>query len=122
MINNINGKKFVFIIIIFAILINLFDYQIPFKNINITSFSKLIISLKKYIKYGNPKYIIFSDNILNKDCSDINAFTVFDYYMKNNITNAYYIVNIHSDLYSSLVFQNKTKNLIYLKKNNTIIS
>ena len=65
-----------------------------------------------------PKYIIFVDNILNKYCSDINAFTVFEYYMKKNLTNAYYIVNFHSKLYNYLLNKNKTKNIISFENNN----
>ena len=37
--------------------------------------------------------------------------------MKNNLTNSYYIINIYSELYKSLLSQNKTYHLITLENN-----
>ena len=86
--------------------------------INITSKLILINELNNKKKKRIPKYFIFSDNLVNKYCSDINAFIVFEYFLKNNLTDAYYIINIYTDLYKFLVSQNKTKNLLLLKKKN----
>ena len=71
-----------------------------------------INKLNSYEKFRQPKYIIFSDYYSSKYCSDINAYTVFDYFLKKNYSNAYYIINIESDLYKNLNEQNKTDNLI----------
>lgn len=81
------------------------------KNSNVR---KLIKKLKAYEKYRQPKYLIFSDFYGSKFCSDINAFTLFEYYLNNNIDDAYYIINNESDLYQNLKRENKTKNLILI--------
>lgn len=81
------------------------------KNSNVR---KLINKLKAFEKYRKPKYYIFSDFFGNKYCSDINAFTLFEYYLTNNITDSYYIINEDSDLYKNLKAENKTQNLILI--------
>ena len=93
-----------------------FNFVNSLKNKHITSLSQLIIELNKNMEFRNPKYIIFADNIYNKYCSDINAFTIFEYYIHNNLSNALYIINVESDLYKYLYANNKTKNLILFRK------
>ena len=73
---------------------------------------KLIKKLKAFTRFRKPKYIIFSDFFSSKYCSDINAYTLFEYYLKNNIDEAYYIINNESGLYQNLAKENKLKNLI----------
>jgi len=80
----------------------------------------LINKLNSYEKLRKPKYIIFSDYYSSKYCSDINAYTVFDYFLKKNYSNAYYIINIESDLYKNLYEQNKTDNLIIINTTENI--
>lgn len=48
----------------------------------------------------------------NPYCDDMNSYIIFQYYLKHNITNAYYVINIQSDLYKSLLKKNQTQNLI----------
>jgi CDP-glycerol glycerophosphotransferase (TagB/SpsB family) len=64
-----------------------------------------------YIK-RKPKYILLSDYFINKYCNDINSYIIFEYFRKNNNSNAYYIINEESLLYQSLLEKNQTNNLI----------
>lgn len=80
----------------------------------------IINKLNYFAGMRNPKYIIFSDYFTSKYCSDINAYSVFDYYLKENYNNVYYIINIESELYQSLLEQNKTNNLILINMNENI--
>lgn len=50
----------------------------------------------------------------------IKILLLFQYYLKNNIYNPFYIINNESDLYKSLVKQNKTKNLILYNEKSEI--
>ena len=87
------------------------------KNMNVR---KLILKLKAFSKYRQPKYLLFSDFYGSRFCSDINAYTLFEYYLKNNIKEAYYIINKNSDLYRSLRKENKTDNLILINTRENI--
>ena len=82
------------------------------KEIKASHIRKLIIKLKAFTKFRVPKYILFSDFFGSKYCSDINAYTLFEYCLNNNISEAYYIINIESELYQNLEKRNKLKNLI----------
>ena len=84
------------------------------EEIKYSNIRKLINKLKAFEKYRIPKYYIFSDFFGNKYCSDINAFTLFEYYLENNVTDSYYIINEQSDLYKNLKEEKKTKNLILI--------
>ena len=88
-------------------------------NENVKNFIRKLKSCKRFRK---PKYIIFSDYYISKYCSDINAYTVFDYFLKKNYSNAYYIINIESELYKNLYEQNKTDNLIIINTTENIYS
>ena len=55
----------------------------------------------------------------NKYCDDINAYSVFEFYLKKNYNNTYYIVNKESGLFQNLLNQHKTKNLILINDNET---
>ena len=79
-----------------------------------------INKLNFYENLRKPEYIIFSDYYPSKYCSDINAYTVFDYYLKQDYKNVYYIINIESELYKSLNEQNKTENLILINTTKNI--
>ena len=114
-----NTFKFLFKIFEVISFKSLFLESCDFNSIlNISSIVQLIYELNNKKKIRKPKYIIFSDNLVNKYCSDINAYTVFEYFIKNNDNNAYYIINIFSDLYQTLLEQNKTKNLLLYNKKN----
>ena len=64
-----------------------------------------------YIK-RKPKYILLSDFFINKYCNDINSYIIFEYFRKNNNSDAYYIINEESLLFQSLLEKNQTNNLI----------
>mgnify|MGYP002624529649 CR=1 FL=1 len=74
-----------------------------------------------YEEFRKPEYIIFSDLFTNKYCSDINAYSVFEYYLNKNYNNVYYIINKKSGLYKNLVNQHKTNNLIVINDYETKI-
>ena len=76
-----------------------------------------IIKLNNYSINREPKYILLFDYIYSPICEDLNAFTIFEYYRKKNINNAYYVLNEGTELYKSLSKQNKTKNIIPFKNN-----
>ena len=82
-----------------------------------TSFLKFIYQLNRNAyKYEKKKILLF-DFIDSNVCEDTNAYLIFQYYQKINNDNAYYVINQNSDLYKSLVDQNKTKNLIPVSSN-----
>ena len=111
----IKNKLIKFIIIILCII----KYENQ-KNIIITddtSFLKFIYQLNRNSNKYEKKNILLFDFIDSNVCEDTNAYLIFQYYQKINNDNAYYIINEESDLYKSLVDQNKTKNIIPLKSN-----
>jgi hypothetical protein len=76
-----------------------------------------INKLNNFSIYREPKYILLFDYIYSPICEDLNAFTIFEYYRKKSIDNAYYILNEGTELYKSLSKQNKTWNIIPFKNN-----
>ena len=84
---------------------------------NIKSAKDFIYYLNKYSIYRKPKYILLFDYIYSPVCEDLNAFTIFEYYRKKSIDNAYYVLNEGTELYKSLSKQNKTWNIIPFKNN-----
>ena len=90
-----------------------YSFLDPLKNV--------IKKLNLFSEFRKPKYIIFSDLFTSKYCSDINAYSVFEYYLKKNYNNAYYIINKESELYQNLLNQHKINNLIIINDNETKI-
>ena len=82
------------------------------KNFKFKSLKQLISRLNRDSIFRQPKYLIFFDFYNNPFCNDINAYLLFEYYIKNNETNAYYVINVQSELYHTLLKKNKTNNLI----------
>ena len=82
---------------------------------NIKSAKDFIYYLNKYSIYRKPKYILLFDFIDSPVCEDLNSYTIFQYYQKNNIDNAYYVLNEGTELYKTLVSLNKTSNIIPYK-------
>ena len=82
------------------------------KKYKFRSFNNLINQLNKDSNIRHAKYLIFFDFYTNPYCNDINSYLIFDYYIKNNETDAYYVINTGTDLYKELSKKNKTKNLI----------
>jgi CDP-glycerol glycerophosphotransferase (TagB/SpsB family) len=82
------------------------------KYFKFKSLNQLIIQLNRDSIFRQPKYLIFFDFYNNPFCNDINAYLLFEYYIKNNETNAYYVINIQSELYQILLNKNQTNNLI----------
>ena len=82
------------------------------KKYNLGNLSNLINQLNQNSNIRQAKFLIFSDFYTNPYCNDINSYLLFEYYIKNNETNAYYIINAGNDLYKELVKKNKTTNLI----------
>lgn len=111
----IKNKLIKFIIIILCII----KYENQKNNIitDDTSFLKFIYQLNRNSNKYEKKNILLFDFIDSNVCEDINAYLIFQYYQKINNDNAYYVINEESDLYKSLVEQNKTKNIIPLKSN-----
>ena len=85
---------------------------------NITNVESLIYNLNLFINQTRQTNVIFADYFLSKVCYDKSAFTLFEYYLNENIDVPYYIVNIKSEFYMSLLKQNKTKNLILFNPEN----
>ena len=77
----------------------------------------IINKLNKYSIYRQPKYILLFDYIYSPVCEDLNAFTIFQYYKSENIENAFYVLNEDTELYKSLLKQNRTMNIISYKNN-----
>ena len=90
--------------------------KIELKNVD-----DFVINLNKYSIYREPKYILLFDYIYSPICEDLNAFSIFEYFQKRNNDQAYYVVNEGTELYKSLLEQNKTKNIIPYRndKNNS---
>jgi hypothetical protein len=82
------------------------------KKYKFRTFNKLINQLNKDSNIRQAKYLIFFDFYTNPYCNDINSYLIFEYYIKNNETDAYYVINTGTDLYKELSKKNKTKNLI----------
>ena len=82
------------------------------KKYKFRTFNNLINQLNKDSNIRQAKYLIFFDFYKNPYCNDINSYLIFEYYIKNNETDAYYVINIGTDLYKELSKKNKTKNLI----------
>ena len=97
-INNINKNKFIN---------ELFRKKFKFKSLQ-----QVINQLNKNSIFRVPKFLIFFDYYNNPYCNDINAYYIFEYYIKKNITDAYYVINFQSELYKSLLIKNQTDNLI----------
>ena len=114
--NNRNLSITILKIIIFYFSVGLINKQISckVKNNPNTSLRDIINKLNSFKEFRKPEYIIFSDYFTSKYCSDINAYSVFEYYLKKNYDNVYYIINTESELYKSLEEKNKTKNLILI--------
>ena len=112
-------KSILKILIFFLFSAIVLNKQIEYKDRNKgnVNLKNIINKLNSFSDMRKPEYIIFSDYFTSKYCSDINAYTIFDYYLNQDYDNAYYIINIESEFYYSLNEQNKTKNLILI--NNT---
>lgn len=80
--------------------------------INITDEESLIAGLKQFSNKTMKSNIIFADWYLGKNCSDKNAYRLFEYYLNNNLDKPYYIINQESDFYRHLMNINRTNNLI----------
>ena len=87
-------------------------------NIINPKISKLIKKLNRYEIKRIPRYILFFDFINSPICSDRNSYILFQYFMKNNDTNAFYVINEKSQLYNSLIKNNQTQNIIPFKNYN----
>ena len=114
---NKNRKLITQIIIINFIFYLVINSKISTKTheeIKNSNLRRLINKLKAFEKYRQPKYYIFSDFYGSKYCSDINAYTLFEYYLENNISDSYYIINDQSELYKNLEEEKKTQNLILI--------
>ena len=83
-------------------------------KVKIFNLTDLINKLNIYSKERTPKNILISDFLNNEYCDDFNGYSLFEYYLQKNVTDVYYLINIKSVLYRSLLNQNKTKNLIPL--------
>lgn len=107
-------SQIIFLIFVIYLINNKKLYMKTHEHIKNMNVRKLILKLKAFVKHRQPKYLLFSDFYGSKFCSDINSFTLFEYYLNNNISDAYYIINNESDLYRSLIKENKTTNLILI--------
>ena len=111
------------IIILFISLYIIFNCKIKIKvnhliysgKIEIKNTRDFINKLNNYSIYRQPKYILLFDYIYSPICEDTNSFTIFEYYQENNVENVYYVLNEKTELYKSLLYQNKTKNIIPFK-------
>lgn len=107
------------IIILFLIIITV-SLNIKSNNISnqkgfkFKTLNQVINHLNKDIAFRQPKYLIFFDFYNNPFCNDINAYLLFEYYIKINVTNAFYIINYQSELYQTLQKKNQTNNLILI--------
>ena len=111
----IKNKRVKYIIIIFCII--KYIYQRNTIITDDTSFLKFIYQLNRNSYKYEKKNILLFDFIDSDVCEDTNAYLIFQYFQKINNDNAYYIINERSDLYKSLVDQNKTKNIIPVNSN-----
>lgn len=92
----------------------IYDLVYP-EKIEIKNVNDFINKLNIFSIYRKPKYILLFDYIDSYTCEDLNAFSIFEFYQKNNVENVYYILNENTELYKSLLNQNKTKNIIPYK-------
>ena len=122
-------KKIFVLLIINLIIICFFSYNnifkkylnlIPIDDKRENTFNSIVYKLKKNEKRRIPKYILLMDFYPNPYCNDLNAYYIFKYYQKKKINNAYYVINIKSDLYIYLKKENKTQNLIPINSNDNI--
>ena len=105
-----------------------YTFLYPIKNNNLTSITfkhdyikdikSLILKLNLSRNNTKRNIIIFADYYLSKICYDKSAFSLFEYYLHNNIDTPYYIINSESDFYKSLIKKNQTRNLILYNKAN----
>lgn len=79
-----------------------------------------INNLNKYSIYRESKYILLFDYFDSPNCEDFNAFTIFEYYINNNINDVYYVLNEETELYKDLSAKNKIKNLIPYRNNQNL--
>ena len=83
--------KLIKILIFLSYAIFLFNKQITRKikrkNNVLDPLQDIKIKLNSFTKFRKPTYIIFSDYYTSKYCSDINAYTVFEYYLSKNYNN-----------------------------------
>ena len=84
------------------------------------TFNSIVYKLNKNKNRRIPKYILLMDYYPNPYCNDLNAYYIFKYYQKKKNNNAYYVINLNSDLYKYLKIQNKTQNLIPINSNDNI--
>ena len=113
-------NQFKYIIIILCTL--KYYYQKYYEEHYIDNFDMLtyFYNVNKYSINFEKKKILLFDYIDSDVCEDINAYTIFQYYQKMNNDNAYYFINENSNLYKSLIEQNKTKNIVPIKDQNDI--
>lgn len=76
--------------------------------------------MNKYSIYRESKYILLFDYFDSPVCEDYNAYTIFEYYRNKNICDAYYILNLGTELYKNLLMKNKTKNIIPYENNQSL--
>ena len=116
------------IIILFSLLYINFNCKIKNKineiinsdRIKLNNINDFIINLNKYSIYRKSKYILLFDYIYSPVCEDLNSYSIFEYYQKNNIDYAYYVINVETELYKSLLEHNKTNNLIPFRSHQDI--
>ena len=117
-------KKFKLLILLFLLILNHNELlkinitNIIFKYTDKNDINSLIYKLN--VSQNNTKHnnIIFADYYLSKICYDKSAFSLFQYYLNNNIDIPYYIINSESDFYKSLLKKNQTRNLIIYNTRN----
>ena len=117
-------KKFKLLILLFLLILNHNELlkinitNIIFKHTDKNDINSLIYKLN--VSQNNTKHsnIIFADYYLSKICYDKSAFSLFQYYLNNNIDIPYYIINSESDFYKSLLKKNQTRNLIIYNTRN----
>jgi hypothetical protein len=117
-------KKFKLLILLFLLILNYNELlkinitNIIFKHTDKKDINSLIYKLN--VSQNNTKHnnIIFADYYLSKICYDKSAFSLFQYYLNNNIDISYYIINSESDFYKSLLKKNQTRNLIIYNTRN----
>lgn len=117
-------NKFKLLILLFLLILNYNELlkinitNIIFKHTDKNDINSLIYKLN--VSQNNTKHnnIIFADYYLSKICYDKSAFSLFQYYLNNNIDIPYYIINSESDFYKSLLKKNQTRNLIIYNTRN----
>ena len=107
-------KSIIIIICIIKLIIDLNSNTFEF------SFVKFIYRLNKNSNNYKKENILLFDYIDSKTCEDINAYIIFQYFQNINNDKAYYVVNEETELYKSLVAQNKTKNIIPIKDSGNV--